>query len=76
MYRMPVRMFRSEQEARKVLIEDLKAEIASLDTQMKTLQRRKEGIRTHLHKLEDEAQLELPFDDEQMRRRLMRKSYL
>ncbi len=73
---MPVRMYKSEQEARRALIEDLKAEIASLDTQMKTLQRRKEDLRTHLHKLEDEAQLELPFNDEQMRRRFIRKSYL
>ena len=73
---MPVRMYESEQEARRALIEDLKAVIASLDTQMKTLQRRKAEFRTHLHKLEDEAQLELPFDDEQMRRRFIRKSYL
>lgn len=73
---MPVRMYESEQEARKALIEDLKAELTSLDAQMETLQRRKEYLRTHLHKLEDEAQLELPFDDEQMRRRFIRKSYL
>lgn len=73
---MPVKMYGSEQEARKVLIEDLKAEISSIDTQMRTLQRRKEDLRTHLHKLEDEAQLELPFDDEQMRGRFIRKSYL
>ena len=73
---MPVKMYESEQEARKVLIEDLKAEISSIDTQMKTLQRRKEAYKTHLNRLEDEAQLELPFDDEQMRRRFIRKSYL
>ena len=73
---MPVRMYGSEQEARRALIEDLKAVIASLDTQMKTLQRRKEDYKTHLNRLEDEAQLELPFDDEQMRRRFIRKSYL
>ncbi len=73
---MPVKMYGSEQEARRALIEDLKAVIASLDTQMKTLQRRKEDHRTHLNRLEDEAQLELPFDDEQMRRRFIRKSYL